>query len=136
MAAALDPGVVWEGVRRDLVCYGPGEVIAAFTPAYDANQEIDSLELLGGDRHVVLGARARELAIDDVDAGGEIYAVFTIEGAARSRASRTTFTAGRRSPPQASRRHHPGRALTPQAHLRGRAICPISSRRSSLLTQA
>jgi hypothetical protein len=45
----------------------------------DANQEIDALELLGGDRHVVLGARPRELAIADVDTGGEIYNVFTID---------------------------------------------------------
>jgi ribosomal protein S18 acetylase RimI-like enzyme len=80
MAAALDPGVVWHGVRPDLVCHGPSEVIAAFLTAYDANQEIDSLELLGGDTHIVLGARAPELAIDDVDTGGEIYNVFKIEG--------------------------------------------------------
>jgi limonene-1,2-epoxide hydrolase len=78
MAAALDPGVVWQGVRPDLVCHGPDEVIAAFVTAYDVNQEIDSLELLGGDRHVVLGARARELAFDAVNTGGEIYNVFTI----------------------------------------------------------
>jgi hypothetical protein len=80
MAAALDPGVVWQGVRPDLVCHGPAEVTAAFLTAYDANQEIDSVELLGRDRHIVLGAHARELAIDDVDTGGEIYNVFTIEG--------------------------------------------------------
>jgi limonene-1,2-epoxide hydrolase len=80
MAAALDPGVVWHGVRPDLVCHGPAEVIAAFLAAYDANQEIDSLELLGGDGHIALGARAPDLAIDDVDTGGEIYNVFTIEG--------------------------------------------------------
>jgi ribosomal protein S18 acetylase RimI-like enzyme len=79
MAAALDPGVVWQGVRPGLVCHGPDEVIAAFVTAYDANQEIDSLELLGGDSHIVLGAHARELAIDNVDSGGEIYNVFTIE---------------------------------------------------------
>jgi ribosomal protein S18 acetylase RimI-like enzyme len=80
MAAALDPGVVWQGVRPNLVCHGPAEVIAAFLAAYDANQEIDSLELLGGDGHIVLGAHARELAIDHVETGGEIYDVFTIEG--------------------------------------------------------
>ena len=80
MGAALDPGVVWQGIRPDLVCHGADEVITAFLTAYDANQEIDSLELLGGDRQIVLGARARGLAIDDVDTGGEIYNVFTIEG--------------------------------------------------------
>src|SRR5215216_4388054 len=79
MAAALDPGVVWHRVRPDLVCHGPAEVIAAFVTDYDANQEIDSLELLGGDRHIVLGARAPELAVADVDTGGEIYNVLKIE---------------------------------------------------------
>jgi ribosomal protein S18 acetylase RimI-like enzyme len=79
MAAALDAGVLWQGVRPDLICSGPDEVIAAFVAAYDANQEINSLELLGGDGHIVLGTHARELAIDDVDTAGEIYNVFTIE---------------------------------------------------------
>jgi ribosomal protein S18 acetylase RimI-like enzyme len=79
MAAALDPGVVWQGVRPDLVCHGRDQVIAAFVTAYHANQEIDSLELLGGERQIVLGARAPELAVADVDTGGEIYNVFTIE---------------------------------------------------------
>jgi hypothetical protein len=50
MAAALDPGVGGQGVRPDLACHGPAEVIAAFVTGYDANQEIDTLELLGGDR--------------------------------------------------------------------------------------
>jgi limonene-1,2-epoxide hydrolase len=80
MAAALDPAIVWQGVRPDLVCHGPEEVVAAFVTAYDANQEIDSLELLGSDAHVVLGVRASDLRVDDVDTAGEIYNVFTIEG--------------------------------------------------------
>lgn len=47
---------------------------------YDANQEIDSLELIGSDRHIVLGVHAPELGeVDDVEIGGEIYNVFTIE---------------------------------------------------------
>jgi hypothetical protein len=108
MAAALDPDVVWQGIRPDLVCHGPDEVIAALATAYDANQEIDALELLGGDRHVVLGARARELAIADVDTGGEIYNVFTIDDNKRSRASRTTCSATRRSGPRALQRPVPG----------------------------
>ena len=48
--------------------------------AYDANQEIDSLELLGGDQQIVLGVRAPDLTVDEVDTEGEIYNVFTIEG--------------------------------------------------------
>jgi limonene-1,2-epoxide hydrolase len=80
MADALDPNLVWQGVRPGLVCHGPEEVVAAFVTAYNANQEIDSLELLGSDVHVVLGVRAPDLAVDDVKTAGEIYNVFTIQG--------------------------------------------------------
>ena len=80
MAAGLAPDVVWQGVRPDLVCHGPNEVIEAFLAGYDANQTIDSLELLGGDQQIVLGVRAPDLAVDEVDTEGEIYNVFTIEG--------------------------------------------------------
>ena len=80
MAAALDPDIVWQGVRPELVCHGPEEVIAAVVTAYDANQEIDSLELFGGDKQIVLGARGPDIAVDDVETSGEIYNVFTIEG--------------------------------------------------------
>jgi len=45
MAAALAPDVVWQGVQEGLVCDGPAEVVETFVSAYDANQEIDSLEL-------------------------------------------------------------------------------------------
>jgi hypothetical protein len=78
MAAALDPAIVWQGVRPDFVCHGPEEVVAAFVTAYDANQEIDSLELVGGEEHVVLGVRSQDLVIDGVETAGEIYNVFTI----------------------------------------------------------
>jgi limonene-1,2-epoxide hydrolase len=80
MAAALAPDVVWQGVRPEFVCHGPEEVIEAFLSAYDASQEIDSLELVGGERSVVLGVRSPSLEIEDVEMAGEIYNVFTIEG--------------------------------------------------------
>ena len=85
MAAALAPDVIWQGVRPDLVCHGLDEVIAAFVTAYDANQEIDSLEIIGGEDRIVFGARSRDLAIDEVETRGEIYNVFTIEGGKISR---------------------------------------------------
>lgn len=81
MTEALDPNVVWQGIRDDLVCQGPQEVVAAFVEGYDADQEIDSLELLGTDTHVVLGVRSRDLGdTDGIELCGEIYNVFTIEG--------------------------------------------------------
>lgn len=80
MAGALDPDVVWQRIRKGLVCNGPEEVIATFVSGYDANQEIDSLELVGGEQHILLGVHAPDLGeIDDVEIGGEIYNVFTIE---------------------------------------------------------
>ena len=80
MAAALAPDIVWQGVRPDLVCHGPEQVVAAFVTAYDTTQDIDSLELVGYDEHVVLGVRSRDLEIGDVETAGEIYNVFTIKG--------------------------------------------------------
>lgn len=80
MAAALDPDVIWQGIHQGLICNGPKDVVAGFTSGYDANQEIDSLELLGGERRIVLGVHAPDLGeIDDVEIGSEIYNVFTIE---------------------------------------------------------
>jgi hypothetical protein len=79
MTEALDSEIVWQGVRQDLVCNGPQEVVTAFVSAYDADQEIDSLELLAGDGCIVLGARGPDLGeIAGVEIGGEIYNVFTI----------------------------------------------------------
>jgi ketosteroid isomerase-like protein len=80
MSASLHPDVVWQGVTQDLVCHGPKEVIAAFLNGYDANQHIDSLELFGTDRDIVLGVRGSGLGdIADGAIGDEIYNVFTIE---------------------------------------------------------
>lgn len=80
MAAALHPGIVWQGITDELVCDGADEVIAAFISGYEANQEIDSLELFGANERIVLGVRGPDLGeIDGVDFGPEIYNVFTIQ---------------------------------------------------------
>jgi len=79
MIAALDPEVVWQGVRPDLVCNGPEEVAAGFASGYDANQEIITIEIFGTDRKLVLGVRGHDLGeIEDLEVN-EIYNVFTIE---------------------------------------------------------
>lgn len=80
MTAALAPTVVWQGIKPRLVCHGPDEVVAGFVAGYDANQEIDSIELLGSDSHVVLGVRAPDLGeVEGIEIGSELYNVFTIE---------------------------------------------------------
>jgi len=86
MAAALDPGIVWQGIREDLVCTGPEDVVATFVAGYDPYQEINSLELLGAEHKIVLGVRAADLGeINGVDIDGEIYNVFTLENEKISR---------------------------------------------------
>lgn len=80
MTAALDRDVVWRGIRDHIVCTGPAEVVAGFLDGYDSDQEIDAIELFGGERHIVLGVRSPDLGeIDGIEVGGEIYNVFTIE---------------------------------------------------------
>jgi hypothetical protein len=82
MAAALHRDVIGQGVRENLVCHGPREVIDAFLAGYDANQEIDSLELFGSDRRIVLGVRSPGLGeIADGAVDDKIYNVFTIDHA-------------------------------------------------------
>jgi hypothetical protein len=80
MMEALDPAVVWHGLRDDLVCHGPDPVIETFAAARDEDFEIDALELVAGDAHVVLGVRRPDLReFAGIELHGQIYNVFTIE---------------------------------------------------------
>jgi limonene-1,2-epoxide hydrolase len=80
VAAALAPTVVWQGLREDLVCHGPQEVVEIFVEQRDENYDIDALELIGANAQVVLGVRRPGLReIEGVQLRGEIYNVFTIE---------------------------------------------------------
>ena len=79
LRAALDPAVVWQGLREDLSCYGPDEVAANFVAARDEGYDIDALELIPAPGHVVLGAhRAGLQEVAGVPLHGEIYNVFAI----------------------------------------------------------
>jgi SnoaL-like domain len=79
LRAALDPAIVWEGLRDDLSCHGPHEVLAGFVSARDDRYDIDALELIPTPGHVVMGIRRAELhEIDGIELDGEIYNVFTI----------------------------------------------------------
>jgi hypothetical protein len=79
LRAALDPAVVWHGLREDLSCHGPDDVIAGFLAARDESYDIDALELIPASSHVVLGARRATLQeIAGVPLHGEIYNVFAI----------------------------------------------------------
>jgi hypothetical protein len=75
----LDRAIVWQGLRDDLSCHGADEVIATFIAARDEGYDIDALELIPANAHVVLGVRRAELQdIDGFELHGEIYNVFAI----------------------------------------------------------
>jgi hypothetical protein len=79
LRAALDPAVVWQGLREELSCHGPDDVVAGFLAARDERDDIDALELIPASGHVVLGAhRTQLLEIAGVPLHGEIYNVFAI----------------------------------------------------------
>ena len=80
LRSALDPAIVWQGVREDLLCHGPNEVVAGFVAARDEAYDIDALELIPAPGHVVVGVRRAELReIDGTPLHGEIYNVFAID---------------------------------------------------------
>jgi hypothetical protein len=79
LRSALDPAIVWQGLREDLTCHGPDEVVAGFAAARDESYDIDALELIPTAGHVLLGVRRAELQeIAGVPLHGEIYNVFAI----------------------------------------------------------
>ncbi|HYZ30622.1 MAG TPA: hypothetical protein VE570_16280, partial [Thermoleophilaceae bacterium] len=46
LRAALDPGIVWQGLKEEWVCHGPEEVVDVFSRQRDAARELDALELI------------------------------------------------------------------------------------------
>jgi ketosteroid isomerase-like protein len=79
LRAALEPTIVWRGLRDDLRCDGPDDVVAGFLAARDESFEIDALELVPAAAHVVLGVRRAGLEeFAGVRLNGEIYNVFAI----------------------------------------------------------
>jgi hypothetical protein len=77
LLAALDPGIVWQGLKEEWVCTGPDEVISVFTIQRDAARELDALELIGAAGHAILHARGAGVLEIELDDG--IYNVFAIE---------------------------------------------------------
>lgn len=108
LTAALDPAVVWHGLRADLSCRGPDEVVSNFLAARDENDDIDALELIPATGHVVLGVRRAELReIAGIPLDGEIYNVFAIAAGRitriedHARRDRALAAAGLNGPPHA-----------------------------------
>jgi hypothetical protein len=77
LRTALDPGVVWQGLKDEWICNGPDEVVDVFTAQRDEAREVDSLELLGAERHAILHARGGGALASELEDG--IYNLFAIE---------------------------------------------------------
>jgi|SRR5215211_1016277 len=76
--ASLEPEVVWQGLKPDWVCRGPEAVVDVFSQHRDAGREVESLELLGAERHAVLHARGPGVREIEVELEDGIYNVFAI----------------------------------------------------------
>jgi SnoaL-like domain len=80
IAAGLDPDVVHQGVRPELVCNGRPAVLERMTASFDGGDTgIERLELHAAGESVIVGIagpRFREIPFLD----GEIFMVFTMRG--------------------------------------------------------
>jgi hypothetical protein len=77
LLATLDPDVVWQGLEQEWVCHGPQEVVDTVTEVRDEGREVEAIELIGAERHVIMHAHGGgELATQLPDG---IYNVFAIQ---------------------------------------------------------
>jgi hypothetical protein len=78
IAAGLDPDVVHQGVRPELVCHGRGAVLERIEASFETvDSGIERLELNAAGESVIVGIagpRFREIPFLD----GEIFMVFTV----------------------------------------------------------
>jgi hypothetical protein len=80
LKAALEPEIVWQGLREEWSCRGAESVVDTFAGERDARAEIDAIELIGADHHAILHARGAGLtAVEDLPLPDGIYNLFTIE---------------------------------------------------------
>jgi hypothetical protein len=70
--AALDPAVLWRGVREELVCAGADDVVEGFRRARDSLDDVEAIELIGRDSAAVLGSHEPD--------GGATYNLFRFGG--------------------------------------------------------
>jgi ketosteroid isomerase-like protein len=76
----LDGAIVWQGLREEWACHGPDAVVDMFASQAGAYGEIEAVELIGGERHVILHARGGELtAVEDVPLPDGVYNLFAID---------------------------------------------------------
>jgi ketosteroid isomerase-like protein len=80
LRAMLDPAIVWQGLRDEWSCSGAGAVVDRFAGERRARAQVEAIELIGAERHVILHASGPGVvAIEDIPLRDGIYNVFTIE---------------------------------------------------------
>jgi ketosteroid isomerase-like protein len=73
------PEVVWEGLVPGVECANRDAVREMLAESIDDDIDVDQLEVVGGDPHVVLGVRSRQLEeLAGVKLSGQLFNVFTI----------------------------------------------------------
>jgi len=76
----LGADITWQGIREDLACHGPHEVVEVFARQRDAYPEVDGLELIGGERHAIMHAYGSALReVDGIPVPDGTYNLFTID---------------------------------------------------------
>jgi catechol 2,3-dioxygenase-like lactoylglutathione lyase family enzyme/limonene-1,2-epoxide hydrolase len=75
----LDPEVIWRGVRNDAVCRNRDQVLDMLRGSLEGGFGAEAMELIPGDRGVVLGAKLRGLGeIGGVEVRDQLYNVFQV----------------------------------------------------------
>jgi limonene-1,2-epoxide hydrolase len=79
-AEHFQPDITWHGLPSDAVCHNRAEVAEMLRRTIARGlPRADALELIAGDRAVVLGVRSHDLhEIGDVTLPGQLYNVFEI----------------------------------------------------------
>jgi ketosteroid isomerase-like protein len=73
------PEVVWEGLIPGVECPNRDAVREMLSESIDEDIDVDQLEVVGGEPHVVLGVRSPELEeLAGVKLSGQLFNVFTI----------------------------------------------------------
>jgi ketosteroid isomerase-like protein len=81
VGAVLEPDVVWRGLPADAVCHDRAEVLDMLRAdeLHERFRSVGALELVAGDRGVVLGVRSPELdEIGEVPLDGQLFNVFSV----------------------------------------------------------
>lgn len=81
VAAGLDPAVVWQGAREDLVCSDREAVLDALRSQVSDPDQVEAVELIGARDRVMLGVRSPQLQeVAGVPFDGQSFTVFTLRG--------------------------------------------------------